>query len=459
MNKSIRIAQMSDLHYSAKNLVESDRCFSYAVDHAINSNCEAAVITGDSTDHALDAHSPALRALARQVKRLADHCPVLMVQGTFSHEPAGLLRIFEMLGSKFPITVADKIGVIGFTLGVGFEPFVVGTDYQLVITAFPTVNKADLMSSGEASGLSVEMGELVYSLLKQFGGMNSSLRAKGIPTMVVGHGTVDSCITEHGVPMAGPDHEFGVGALFSANADAVALGHIHKHQVWERETDGVVQRIAYPGSIGRFHYGEEGAKHYLLWDMVAGDSRITPVETPSKKTVDIFFDGPPDLAVIEKAAANCIGAFVRVRYFIDEEHTQVIDRKAILTALGCAEEVQIEGKKLPVQRQRAPGISSAGSLEEKLGQWCKLTGTPTAELGNRLALLQSMTPGEIVKKVLVDLDDSCPANQHDVGVLELIVKARDNGMVVVNDEKAAMRLREQADPSPAEAMELDLFNN
>ncbi|MBK7062474.1 MAG: hypothetical protein IPH51_19200 [Rubrivivax sp.] len=95
----IRIAQFSDLHYSEKNLAEADRCFGFAVDEAIRRGAEVAVISGDSTDHALDVHSPAVERLARQVRRLADHCPVLMLQGTFSHEPPGTLAIFRLLGA------------------------------------------------------------------------------------------------------------------------------------------------------------------------------------------------------------------------------------------------------------------------------------------------------------------------------------------------------------------------
>ena len=57
---SIRIAHFSDLHYGPKNLTEADRCF------------------GDATDHALDLHAPAAAKLATHVRRLADHCPVVM---------------------------------------------------------------------------------------------------------------------------------------------------------------------------------------------------------------------------------------------------------------------------------------------------------------------------------------------------------------------------------------------
>ena len=106
----IRIAQFSDLHYSEKNLAEADRCFGFAVDEAIRRGAEVAVISGDSTDHALDVHSPAVERLARQVRRLADHCPVLMLQGTFSHEPPGTLAIFRLLGGRYGVHVADRIG-------------------------------------------------------------------------------------------------------------------------------------------------------------------------------------------------------------------------------------------------------------------------------------------------------------------------------------------------------------
>jgi len=108
----IRIAHFSDLHYGPKNMAEADRCFGAAIDQAIALGVQAAVLSGDSTDHALDLHSPAAERLVSQVRRLADHCPVLMLQGTFSHEPPGTLSIFKMLGGRYPVHVADRIGQV-----------------------------------------------------------------------------------------------------------------------------------------------------------------------------------------------------------------------------------------------------------------------------------------------------------------------------------------------------------
>lgn len=97
----IRIAQFSDLHYGEKHLTEADPCFRYAVERAIALQVDAAVISGDATDHALDVRSPAIACLARQVRRLAEYCPVLMLQGTYSNEPPVTLALFPVLGGRY----------------------------------------------------------------------------------------------------------------------------------------------------------------------------------------------------------------------------------------------------------------------------------------------------------------------------------------------------------------------
>jgi exonuclease SbcD len=77
-------------------------------------------------------------------------------------------------------------------------------------------------------------------------------------------------VTEHGVPMAGFDHEFTTTSLFSAGVQAFMLGHIHKHQSW----DDSGRVIAYAGSIGRFHHGELDAKGFLQWEGRGGGGAL-----------------------------------------------------------------------------------------------------------------------------------------------------------------------------------------
>lgn len=402
----VRVAQMTDLHYCATNLEESDRCFTAAVTQAISQSVDCAIITGDSTDHAMDVHSPAFVALAKQVQRLANHCPVLMLQGTFSHEPVGLLKVLSMVGAKYPITIAEKISSFGLTAH-SFELVMPEKDYRLVCTAVPTLNKADIvaMTLDKVGSAAEEAGRIISDVLMSLAPMNRALRLKGVPSMVISHGTVMNCLTEHGVPMAGADHEFTAGALFSACADVVALGHIHKHQSWQSDAQDFDQIIAYGGSIGRFHYGEEDAKVWLEWLLVAGASSFVAHATPARKTIDVFFDGPPDMDALREAAKQCEGAFVRVRYEVDAEHKQSVDRSAIKAILGSARAVQIEGKTLAIERVRAKGISTEPSLIGKLEKWCVATGTKVGALTEMLAFLQNEDPAALVKLSIDSLNE------------------------------------------------------
>jgi exonuclease SbcD len=339
----IRIAHFSDLHYGPKNLIEADRCFGAGIDQAIALGLQAAVLSGDSTDHALDLHSPAAERLVTQVRRLADHCPVLMLQGTFSHEPPGTLSIFKLLGGRYPVHVADRIGQVGLmpqgrwqaSSGWAFDGLPDGM--LALFSCIPTVNKAVVAVTVGASAAAEALGEQVAALLAGFAPSHRQAKARGVPSIGVSHGTVFGCLSEHGVPMAGFDHEFTTGALFGAEAQAFLLGHIHRHQVWDGESRAGRQCIAYAGSIGRFHHGEDGEKGFLLWEVDAASAVSTLHPTPARRTVDIVFEGKPDLDVLRAAIVeqNIAGAHVRVRWTVADEDRHGVNREAIQLALSA----------------------------------------------------------------------------------------------------------------------------
>ena len=403
----MKIAHFSDLHYSPENLEEADRCFSFAVGDAIARGARVAVISGDSTDHRLDAHAPSLHALATQVHRLAEAMPVIMLQGTFSHEPPGTLTNFALMGARYPVFVADRIGQVAL-IGTQFRASdgPVFDDAEMlafdglypdaVFTCLPTMNKADLALKVGALSASTELGDVLGTYLAAAGRNNARLRAIGVPTIGISHGTVAGCTTEHGVTMAGFDHEFSFGTLFDAECAAFMLGHIHKNQIWLREG----RAVGYPGSIGRFHYGEEGDKGYLLWDVLAAEARAELVTTPSREMVCIAFDGPPDEAQLAALAADSAGKFVRIRWQIDEEHKQLVDRKAIESMFASAAGLKLEPRVLPVMRSRAEGISKAVTVDAKVARWCELTSVDPDPLLERLQLLETGDADAIAASVL-----------------------------------------------------------
>lgn len=412
----IRIAQFSDLHYSTRTLTEADRCFSYAVDRAIAMHVDAAVISGDATDHALDVHVPAVERLARNVRRLAEHCPVLILQGTYSHEPPGTLSIFRLLGGRYGIHVADRIEQVALTHdhrwlpspGWHFDSLPCAT--RALFSCVPTVNKGTVAASVGALAAAQAIGEQLETLLRGFAPLNRAAGDRDIATIGVSHGTVYGCLTEHGVPMAGFDHEFTTGSLFGAGAQAFMLGHIHRHQAWERDA----QVIAYPGSIGRFHYGEEREKGWLLWEIDTSKARFTLDATPARRTIDITFEGKPDLVAIERVVAEqgVAGAFVRVRWNVPDEDRHDVDRYAIERLLDAAVEVKLEGRIIPVIRTRAAGISRASTVAEKVRVWAGSTQVHVEPLLACLEALQSRSPEMIAADVL---DQECEGNERRRG--------------------------------------------
>ncbi|MGE5816233.1 MAG: metallophosphoesterase family protein [Acidobacteriota bacterium] len=416
----MRIAHFSDLHYATRTLGEVDRCFGHAIGQAITADVDAAIISGDATDHALELHAPAVDALACRLRELAEHCPVLLLQGTYSHEPPGTLEVFRLLSTRHPIHVARRITQVALTaegrwLSSGdwrFDP--IPNNARAVFSCLPAVNKAEVAAAVGATGAAEAVGEAIGALLGGWGVVNQRARAAGVPTIGVAHGTVSGCVTEHGVPMAGLDHEFTTTLLFRAEASAFMLGHIHKHQWWR---DGS-RLAAYAGSIGRLHYGEEGDKGFIIWTVDADGARLEFLATPARRMVHLDFGGVPDLAVIQTAAAGAQGAFVRVRWNVAEEERETIDRAAILTALTGAADVKLEARVIPVLRSRAAGISQAPSLEQKLRRWAEATGVDAAGLAARLGELANSEVDEIVRRVANDDGGRCPncpepSAQHD----------------------------------------------
>lgn len=404
----MRVAHFSDLHYGAATLEEADRCFGAAIDHAIAAGAEVAILSGDATDRGLDLHEPATLRLFARVCRLADHCPVLMLQGTFSHEPPGTLAVFRLLGAQHPVHVAERIEQVALTAdgrwlasdGWRFEAVPPGA--RALVSCVPAINKAMVAATVGAADAAQAVGEHLALLLAGFAPSNRKARTQSIPTIAVSHGTVFGSLSEHGVPMAGFDHEFSTGVLFSAETQAVMLGHIHRHQRWAQDGPAGRQCIAYAGSIGRFHYGEEGDKGFLLWKVTADAATCALVPTPARRTIDIVFEGRPDLKTLREAIdrEGVEGAHVRVRWTVADEDRHAVDRAAIGRLLAGAVQTKLEGRIVPVVCARAPGISRLGSLADKVRRWAELTGIESTGVLECLAALHENIPAAIAARLL-----------------------------------------------------------
>jgi exonuclease SbcD len=412
----MKFAHASDLHFAPKTLEEVRPCFSVFVETAIAEECDVAVISGDLFDHRVDLHAPAVSCLFQLVARLADHMPVLILQGTYSHDVPGSLDVFRTIGVRFPVYVADKIQQVALTFSndktqcfwrpsegrnlgkVQFEGFVHPTD--VLFSCLPPVNKSVVAATAGTDNVAFAAGEHVAAVLEGWAENNLRARAAGIPTVVVTHGTVHGCVTEHGVPMAGLDHEYTTGALFASQASAILVGHIHKHQSWKNPIDaGCYQTIAYPGSIGRLHFGELDPKGFLIWEITAERSLFEFRETPAKRLLEKTFEGIPTEFELAALARDAAGAHVRIRYTVDEENRSAVDKEAIVAMFKHAGALKLEGTIKPIQRTRSEGMNRASSLREKLDKWCGVTSVAAGPLVERLDLLQQKDPADIVRNL------------------------------------------------------------
>jgi len=379
-----RILHISDLHYCAKHLHWVDRAMAHAVATAIAEACDLAVIAGDSFDSALSIHEPAFVAWLRQVLALAEHMPVVVLQGTHSHDRPGSLDVLKALPSAHRIIVADEIG-----------------EYEeagVRICTLPSLNKADpdVMVAGPVAWTAAVLAEFA----------DDHDGTPGLPSILVTHGTVTGCTTESGYAMVSPDHEFSLAALAAADCDAVMLGHIHRHQAWPlvRTPSGAQTTIAYPGSLARLVHGHHDPVGFLIWEVDPG----RPVQcefhqSPARQLLEVEFPGLPNMADLRELAAQVQpDDAVRIRWSADEEHAHAVDKQAIRDLFSGAESCKLEPRVLPVQRVRAAGIGRAVTLADKLGHWSATTGSAAALPGMvaRLHQVQSMDPAAIVAGIV-----------------------------------------------------------
>jgi exonuclease SbcD len=377
MNSNLRVAHMSDLHYSPKHLDEVDRCFSAAIEQAAKESVDVIVLSGDLFDHRVEVHQECVSRLIGRVQACGDIAPTLVLQGTFIHDQPGSLDVLRAVKARHGIYVADRLETVGLTAKsrgpsawapIGHLTAANAQDYRAVALCLPPINKAGMLAAGLDPA---DMGNEILKVLQGWATTAEECRWFGVPTIVVSHGTVSGSLTEHGVPMVGLDHEYTTGALFASHASAVMLGHIHKHQAWE--SNGRV--IAYPGSIGRLHFGEVDPKGWVLWTITDDGSHIDFRPVPARQLLDVLFSGPPTEAEL-KTAADAIDPTtptdVRVRISVDEEHRASVDREQIQAVFASARELKIEIAVNPVVRTRAAGINRKSDAE-KLAVWCDIT--------------------------------------------------------------------------------------
>ena len=352
------LAFVTDSHFSENS--RFDECIRVhdwiADDVAARGAC--GLVHGGDVYHAKS--TPTERnAVSAWVRKVAAHMPCLIVRG--NHCADGDLLILGRLKAAHPIVVEEACGthdVGGITVsGVAWPRT------EVLAVAAPPRSSLEELSQFASQAL--------RNVLRGLG------QVERRPHVLAMHAMVRGARTSTGQPLIGMPLEIGYEDLLLARADFVALGHVHRGQVFgEPEVP-----IVYGGSPRRVDYGETEEKGYLLihfdGDHLTGWERVKTPCAPMLLGLDEWAGdnaSEPDGWLVGWDGIdpeNVKGAEIRLRYTVDSDQRDAARGSAqmfrdILLSRGAVD-VKIDEQVKPKVRARAPEVTTAKTIADKLG--------------------------------------------------------------------------------------------
>lgn len=332
----MRILHFSDLHIGVENYGRTDPdtglstrlgdfldSLDQVVDFALNETVDLVLLAGDAYK-GRDPSQTHQREFARRLARLSDaQIPAFLLVGNHdlpnAASRANAVEIFSTL--RLPHTY----------IGSQLENYLVPTPSgPIQVLAVPWPRRSVLVGREEIRGLSIEeIRTKIESIMTETIALRAQQLDPNVPAIIAGHVTVSGATvgTERSM-MLGQDHVLLVSSLERPEADYVALGHIHKHQVLRSGPPMVV----YSGSLQRVDFSEEDDdKGFCVIDLdpaAPQGQRLTnfsfqPLDARPFVTVDASIalgDADPTRSVLRAIAQKDIsGAVVRVRISVPQE--------------------------------------------------------------------------------------------------------------------------------------------
>ena len=356
-----RINPSTGMHTRLEDFI---KCFSFAIDTAIEEKVDLVIFAGDAYKNS-NPNPTHQREFARQIYRLSEaDIPVVLINGNHDNPVS--------FGKATSIDIFGTLNVPGSRVVNEPELFSIETKSGPVqVFGLPWPTKNLFLTKEECKDLTdVEITEQIQirtiGKIKEF----AKLIKPDIPAIFAAHLAVAEATysgSERSV-LIGSDPVFPAQILAQKEFNYVALGHIHKFQDLNPDSD---IPVVYPGSIERINFGEEKEdKGFCMVNIENGKTSYEFIKVPARKfiTIDINITKDQDptttlLAEIEKQ--NLPGSIVRISYTMPEEATNPIDFAKINTALeGAFMTANISEKTKPTERvQRAEVTEDLGMLE------------------------------------------------------------------------------------------------
>lgn len=339
----MRILHFSDVHIGVENygrpdpntglssrLVDFMKTLDEVVEYALNNDVDLLLFCGDAYK-SRDPTQTHQREFAKRIAKISGAgIPVFLVAGNHDvplvTSRASALDIFDTLQVN-NVQTAERLNTYVVTT----------SDGPIQIIALPWIRRSGFLASESTRRLTPE--EVNKTIQENLTGMiraHAEALDKNIPAIFAGHVSVSEATTSSEQSMLlGKEHVLLNSSVALPQFDYVALGHIHKHQILNRDP-----YLVYSGSLQRIDFGEENdEKGFCVIDIDPKMPRGLRIRNFEFQTVDarefltIKIDvnpgdtDPTDSAINSIRSYHLQDAIVRVIIRLQERDDRLNDRE------------------------------------------------------------------------------------------------------------------------------------
>ena len=343
------ILHVADIHIGVENystidpetglstrLLDFLKSFDEVVDYAIEKKADLILLCGDmyKSRNPTQTHQ---REFAKRISKLSNYnIPVVLVVG--NHD------VPHVLERASALEIFGTLDVPNIYIGDSIQTHLIDTaNGSIQITTLPWIRRSGFLSRENTRDLTPnEINEAIQERLSNMIRIEAKKLDPNIPAILAGHVTVSGAKTSSEQLMTlGRDYLLLTSDIALSEFDYIALGHIHKHQILNKNP-----YVVYSGSIERVDFGEENdVKGFCSIEINPNNNigqRLINFEfipTKARKFITINIniadndENPNDTIVSTINKSNIKDSIVRINIESPRNLNQIIRESEIRTSL------------------------------------------------------------------------------------------------------------------------------
>jgi len=367
----MKIIHAADIHYHAGAKEQALASLDTLIETGIMEGVKLFVLAGDLFDRGVqNSDTGGLPALIERVRKMLEIAPVVVVEGTKTHDVPGCYEIFKDLDEKHNFTVIQP-GIAYF-----YDQFndcvhrdKIEDQAELLIVGCPEPTKEWLLASGNGNGIQETNEAIKEGMRKLLLGLGALRKEHpDIPCLMVYHGSIAGATLQNHQILPPGGIELGRDDLALVGADYYALGHIHLAQ-----QIGDLQAY-YPGSAYPLDWGEQDQKGFNL--VILKDTGIRTVvqrhaypHPPRKKLQVSVVTGLNEPGWYKEVAGHQV--WVEVKGVKEDIASCNPDHmlNVLITEHGALPGSRVTTTIIPTETVRAAEITEKTLLRDKVKIW------------------------------------------------------------------------------------------